>query len=61
MEKKQILGILIAFCMSVAMIILSEAVAKNIVNDYMSIKISLMVSFALGLIFFAALCKLGIV
>ncbi len=32
------------------MLVLSEVVARNVVNDYMSIKLSIMISFLLGLI-----------
>ena len=46
--------------MVIAMLILSEVVAKNVVHDYMLIKISLMVSFFLGLLFYMILFKLGI-
>ncbi len=46
--------------MVIGMIILSEVVAKNVINDYMSIKISLMVSFLIGILFYWAVVKLGI-
>ncbi|ALK04645.1 hypothetical protein SAMN02910340_00243 [Methanosarcina thermophila] len=60
MERQQILGVLISIFMVIAMLILSEVVAKNVVHDYMLIKISLMVSFFLGLLFYMILVKLGI-
>jgi hypothetical protein len=60
MERQQILRILIPLFIIIALNVLSEIVAKNVVHDGLLIKISLIGSFLFGFLTYWTVVKLGI-